>query len=201
MFSFFFIGYFLYLHFKCFPLFRCPIQKPPMPSPCLSEGAASSCHPGIPQQWGFKHTQAQGPLFIPDVQQGQPLPHMRPAPWVPPCVFFGWWSSPQALWGPVDIVAPCVGCKPPQLLQSLLKLLLAQSNGWLQSSSSVFVRLWQSLSGDSHIRLPSVSTFWHPQYHLGLVAVYGMDSQVGQSRDGFSFSLCSLLCLHSFSCK
>jgi hypothetical protein len=39
----------------------------------------------------------------------------------------------------------------------------AQSNGWLWISSSVFVRLCQSLSGDSHIRLPSASTSWHPQ--------------------------------------
>jgi hypothetical protein len=28
-----------------------------------------------------------------DVQQGHPLPHMWPAPWVTPCVLFGWWSS------------------------------------------------------------------------------------------------------------
>jgi hypothetical protein len=39
----------------------------------------------------------------------------------------------------------------------------AQSNGWLKVSTSVFVRLWQSLSGDSHIRLPSASTFCHPR--------------------------------------
>jgi hypothetical protein len=53
------------------------------------------------------------------------------------------------------------GCKPPQLLKPLLYLhhqrappsLPAQSNGWLQASSSVFVRFWQSLSGNSHIRL------------------------------------------------
>jgi hypothetical protein len=32
-----------------------------------------------------------------------------------------------------------------------------QSNGWLGASTSVFVMLWQSLSGDSHIRLPSAS--------------------------------------------
>jgi hypothetical protein len=56
------------------------------------------------------------------------------------------------------------GCKPSQLLQSLLKLLHrephTQSNGWLRASASVFVRLWQSLSGD---RLLSANTFWHLQ--------------------------------------
>jgi hypothetical protein len=30
---------------------------------------------------------------------------------------------------------------------------------------------------------------------VGLVVVYGMDPQVGQSLDGHSFSLCSTLCL------
>jgi hypothetical protein len=58
------------------------------------------------------------------------------------------------------LLLPTWGCKPPQLLQSLLQLLhwgpCAQSDGWLQASASVFVRLWQSLSGDSHIRLSSV---------------------------------------------
>jgi hypothetical protein len=47
--------------------------------------------------------------------------------------------------------------------------------GWLQASPSVFVRLWQSVSGDNHIRLPSASTSQHPC----LATVYGMDPQVG----------------------
>jgi hypothetical protein len=68
-----------------------------------------------------------------------------------------------------------------------------QSNGWLRASTSVFVRLWQGLSGDSLIRLLSACTSWHPQWCLGLVTVYGMDPQVGQSLDGLSFSLCSTL--------
>jgi hypothetical protein len=29
-----------------------------------------------------------------DVQQVCPMPHMHPESWVPPCVLFGWWSSP-----------------------------------------------------------------------------------------------------------
>jgi hypothetical protein len=59
---------------------------------------------------------------------------------------------------PLDIVAPPMGLKLPQLLQSLLQILHqgphVQSNGWLQASTSVFIRLSKSLSGDSHIRLP-----------------------------------------------
>ena len=63
----------------------------------------------------------------------------------------GWWSSCREL--------PPRGCKPPQLLQSLLQLLhQSQSDDWLQASTSVFVRLWQSFSGDSYIRLLSAYT-------------------------------------------
>jgi hypothetical protein len=43
-----------------------------------------------------------------DVQHGHAMPHMRPESWDPPCIFFGWWSSPQEFgrfWS-VDTVAP-----------------------------------------------------------------------------------------------
>jgi hypothetical protein len=49
----------------------------------------------------------------------------------------------------------------------------------LQASASVFVRLWQSLSGDSYIRLLSACTSWHSQKYLGLVTVYGTDPMWG----------------------
>jgi hypothetical protein len=39
----------------------------------------------------------------------------------------------------------------------------AQSDGWLQTSASVLVRLWQSLSGDSYTMLLSASNSWHQQ--------------------------------------
>jgi hypothetical protein len=39
----------------------------------------------------------------------------------------------------------------------------AQSNGWLWASASVFVRLWQNLSGDGYSRVPSASTSWQLQ--------------------------------------
>ena len=52
---------------------------------------------------------------------------------------------------------------------------------------------------DSHIRLLSASTSWYPQYCLGLVTVYGMDPQMGQSLDGISFIHCSTLYLHIYS--
>jgi hypothetical protein len=58
----------------------------------------------------------------------------------------GWFILLFLLWG----------CKPLQLLGIFLYLVYwepcAQSNGWLRSSTSVFVRHWQSLSGDNYIR-------------------------------------------------
>jgi hypothetical protein len=47
--------------------------------------------------------------------------------------------------------------------------------------TSLFVRLWQDLSRDSRIRLFSACTSWHLQWCPGLVTVYGMNPQVGQS--------------------
>jgi hypothetical protein len=67
----------------------------------------------------------------------------------------------------LTLLLPPWGCQLPQLLQSHPQLLHwgthAQSNGWLQTSASVFVRLWQSLTGDSHISLLLESTSWNPQ--------------------------------------
>jgi hypothetical protein len=53
------------------------------------------------------------------------------------------------------------GCKPFQLLQSFLSPFLhwlphAQSTGWLQASTSILVRLWKNLVGDSYIRILSI---------------------------------------------
>ena len=69
--------------------------------------------------------------------------------------------------GLLKLVPPPLVCKTPQLLQSLLQFLhwgpCVQSNGWLQAPTSVLVRLWQRLSGESHIRLLSACTSWHQQ--------------------------------------
>jgi hypothetical protein len=94
---------------------------------------------------------------------------MQLEPLVLPCVLFGWWFSPWELWGIwlVDIVGPPMGLQTPSAT-SVLPLTpplgsLAQSDGWLQVFASVLVRLWQSLSGDSYIRLLSASISWHQQ--------------------------------------
>jgi hypothetical protein len=57
------IGYFLYLHFKCYP--QVSLQKPLSysPSPPPTHTLLPSC-PGLPLHWGIKPPQAQGP-FLP----------------------------------------------------------------------------------------------------------------------------------------
>jgi hypothetical protein len=67
----FFIGYFIYLHFKCYPLSQFPSQKihiPPTSSyfyenvPLLTH-PLSPPQPHIPLHWGIEPSQDQGPLL------------------------------------------------------------------------------------------------------------------------------------------
>jgi hypothetical protein len=162
-----FIGYFFYLHFKCYPLSRSPFWKLPIPppSPYLYEGAPPNpptplpppSHPGIPLHWGIKPSQAQGPLLL-LITNKAPFCHVNSLVGGP---------IPRSSSGPLTLLLPLWGCKPLQLLQSLLQPLhrgpSAQFNGWQRASACVFVRHWQSLSGVSYIRLLSASTSWHQQ--------------------------------------
>jgi len=65
----FFIGYFLYLHFKCYPLSSPPPLKSPHPSPYFYEGVPPLTHPlpsprpCIPLHWGIEPSQDQGPFL------------------------------------------------------------------------------------------------------------------------------------------
>jgi hypothetical protein len=65
-----FIRYFLYLHFKCYPLSWFPPLKTSyrIPLPLLLWGCSLTHplplpHPGIPIQWGIKPSQDPGPLL------------------------------------------------------------------------------------------------------------------------------------------
>ena len=64
---------------------------------------------------------------------------------------------------------------------------------WL--TESIYLCICQALAEPLRTQLLSASTYWHPQYCLGLVTVCEMNPQVGQSLDGLSFSVCSTLCL------
>jgi hypothetical protein len=94
----FFTGYFIYLHFKCYPLSQFPLQKSPIPS------SLSLSHPPTPASptSNFPTLGRQaltGPRASPptDNLQSHPLLHMRLEPWVPLWVLFGWWFSPLEL--------------------------------------------------------------------------------------------------------
>jgi hypothetical protein len=163
---FLFIGYFLYLHFKCYPLSQShPPQKLLTPSllPLLLWGC-SPTHPpnptslpSIPLHWGI-YRAFIGPRTSPpiDAWQGHPLLHMH----LEPCVLLGWWLSPWELWL-VDAVVLPMGLQTPSAPSDLS--LTSPLASYAQQSSSVFVRLWWGLSGDSYIRLLSASTSCHPQ--------------------------------------
>ena len=93
-----------------------PIPCPPASMRLLSHPPTHYCLSAL----AFPYTGASkflSPRVSPptDIQQGHPLPHMCPEPWIPPYVPFGWWSSPRELWRvwPVYSVAPPIVLKPP----------------------------------------------------------------------------------------
>jgi hypothetical protein len=118
---FFFVGYFLCLHFKWYILSWLPLQKPP--TLLLLTNART------PTSWPW-HSTTQGHRVFTgwrtshhiDDWQGHPLLYMWLEPWIPPRVLFGWWFSPWEFWGIwlVDIVVPPVGLQTLQLLQSFI---------------------------------------------------------------------------------
>jgi hypothetical protein len=142
-FNLFFIGYILYLHFKCSPISWFPLQKntlllPPLTSPC------SPTHPPTPAScpWhslilghrSFIEQRASPPI---DDQLGCPLLHMKLEPLVPPFTLFGWWFSPWELSGYwlVHIVVPPMRLQfhsaPWVLSLSPLLGILCSVNEWL----------------------------------------------------------------------
>jgi hypothetical protein len=69
------------------------------------------------------HRAFSGPRASPpiDDRQGHLLLHLLLEPWVPPCVFFGWWFSPWELWEfwLVDTVVLPMGLQTPSALSVL----------------------------------------------------------------------------------
>jgi hypothetical protein len=62
----FFIGYFIYLHFKYYPPSLFPLQKPPITSPASTSVRPHTLlphHPSIPLWWNIKTSQDQRPLL------------------------------------------------------------------------------------------------------------------------------------------
>jgi hypothetical protein len=171
--------------------------------------------------WGCSRTHPPTPVFLPwysttrghwtpsgpraspptNVHQGHPLPHMCAigpsmcTPWLVAqslgapegcslalwhcCSLYGA-ANPLSSFSPFSnpsigdpVLSPMVGCEHPPLY-------LTGSGRASQETA---------ISGFYQQARPSI----HNKYP-GMVAVYGMDPQVGQSLDGLSFSLYSTLC-------
>ena len=88
----FVIGYFLYLHFKCYPLSWFPLPKSPIPfsSPYpptnLPTPVSLSWHSPTLGHLAFTGQRASLPI---DTPKGHPLLHMQLEPWDPPYVLLG----------------------------------------------------------------------------------------------------------------
>jgi hypothetical protein len=89
--------------------------KTPHPLPLIT-------NPPIPISWPWHspilgHRTFTGPRASPPIDDrlGHPLLYMQLEPWVPPCVFFGWWFSARELKGYwlVHIVVPPIGLQTP----------------------------------------------------------------------------------------
>jgi hypothetical protein len=131
------------------------------------------------------HQAFTGPRASPliDARYGHPLLHIQLEPWVPPGAFFVGCLVPgtRGVWL-VDSVLP-MGLQIPSA-PSVIPLTPplrphAQSEGWLQAFTSLLVRVWKSLSGDSYIRLLSEITSWHRNcvwvwwLHMGWISKWG----------------------------
>ena len=72
--------------------------KPPIPFPVpllTNPPTSKPWHSPILGNRAFTGPKASPPT---DARQCYPLLHKRLEPWVPLCVFFGWWFSPWELW-------------------------------------------------------------------------------------------------------
>jgi len=130
-----------------------------------------------------------GPRASPptDVQHGHLLPLMWPAPWVPPCLLFGWWSSPWELRGQSGLLTLLFfpwDCKLPQFLQPLLQLILQGPHPYplvfspmvgcehppLYLSGSGRVPQETAISSSCQQALPSIhNSIWVWQLYMGWI--------------------------------
>jgi hypothetical protein len=115
----FFIGYFLYLHFKCYPLSCPPSEK--HHSPIISPFPLL-IRPPTPASWP-RHSPTLGHRAFIGQRASPPrwcltrpcMLHIELEPWVTPSVLFGWWFGPWDLWEYwlVHFVVPPMGLQTP----------------------------------------------------------------------------------------
>jgi hypothetical protein len=173
----FFIGYFIYLHFSCYPLLQFPLHKShiPSPSPGFCERPPPFIHPFLPHHpgilllWGIEPLQEEGPPIplIPDkaalcyvcswshgtLHVYSLVGGLISGSFGGGCLV-GWYCcSSYTVADPFSSFSPSPN--------SSIVVSRDQSDGWLWISTSVLVKLWQCLWEYSYTRLLSASTSWH----------------------------------------
>jgi len=175
--GFFFTKISIYLHLKWYPNSRLLLQKPPIPhllSPPLTwlyEGTPPPTHPLQLTPSAFPSARAS------NLHRTKSLPShwcqtSSSSPtygaWISPGILLGWWYSPWQQWvvQSANTVLP-MGSQypsaPPGLASAPALCPQAQSDAWLQASTSALVRYWQNLPRNSHTRFLLTSTSWQQQ--------------------------------------
>jgi hypothetical protein len=167
-------GYFIYLHFKCYPLFRFPLWKLPIPFPnaCFYEDARLPTQSLLPHhsriflQWDTEHSQDQRPPL--SLMPGKAIL----------CYICSWSHGYTLVGGLVPgnsggsgwliLLFFLWGCKPlssfsPSPNSSIGDPVI--SHRWL--SMNICICIGQAMAEPLRIQLYqaplSVSTSWHPQ--------------------------------------
>jgi hypothetical protein len=180
---------------------KIPYPLPPPPAPQPNHSDSQSWHSTILGHRTFTGPRASPPI---DDRLGHPLLHIQVEPQLPPCVFFDWWFASKELWGYwlAHIVFPPMGLQTPPApwVHSL-----APSLGTLCSIQymilSIHFCMCQALAEALRRQLyqaPVSRLLLASAIVSGLVIVYRMDPQVGQSLGNLSFNLCSKLCLCNY---
>jgi hypothetical protein len=126
-------------------------------------------HPSPPASLYAEVSNLHRTKWIPPiaVRQGHPLLPMFLESWILSCTLFSWWSSRWEHWvvQAANVVLP-MELQPPQLFQSYLQLpnrTRAQSDSWLQASTSALDSCFLNLPRSSHTRFLSASASWQWQ--------------------------------------
>jgi hypothetical protein len=151
--------------------FRNPLSYPSPPASMRvlppTHPLSSCCH-GIPLHWGIEHSQAQGPLH-PLMSNKAIFCHICGQHHGLLCVYslvVGPVPGSSRATGLLTLLLPPWGCKPPQLLQSLLQLLHRGPPISVQWLAASFLCICQALAEPLR-RQPYQayisSTSWYPQ--------------------------------------
>jgi hypothetical protein len=148
------------------------------------------------------HQSPSGPRAVPPIDaQGHPLPHMWLEQYVPPCILFGWWSTPQELGGSGQLFC----CSPHEATKPLSSFSASSNSSIGEPQSSV-----QWLAANIHLCIcQTLAKPFRRQPNQAPVSKHFPASTIasgfgdyiwdeflgGQSMDGLSFSLSSMFFL------